>query len=110
MKAAVAMKIFGKSGADLIPMTAELKELRKEAQELGLTMSSKDAEAAAELGDAWERLTSTVKMLFFNIGSALAPAMQKFLDKAKNRDYCRFRLDQEEPGRRHHDCNPSFWE
>lgn len=83
MRANAAMKLFGKAGTELLPMLGNIRALRQEAQRLGLTMSTADAKAAADLTDAWGRLNSTIKMLFFNIGAALAPAMQKLLDRAK---------------------------
>jgi len=54
-RSAVAMRIFGKSGAELLPMLAMgengLKGAAKEARELGLVISAKTAAAAERLTD-----------------------------------------------------------
>ncbi|OHB56825.1 MAG: phage tail tape measure protein, partial [Planctomycetes bacterium GWF2_50_10] len=83
-KAAIAMKIFGKSGAQLLPMFADGKrgigEMIDEAKELGLIMSTEDAEATSNFDDALNKLWATIKMAFFRIGSALIPVLKKFVD------------------------------
>jgi len=88
-KAALAMMIFSRAGIDLMPifnLGAEgMEKLRKQARELGLTMTSESATAAASLNDAMSRLVDVVKMIAYNIGSALAPSLEKvtdFLSKA----------------------------
>lgn len=85
-KAAAAMEIFGKSGTQLLPMFAEgaagLAEMEARARELGLEMSSKDAAAADTFGDKLDELWGVIKMGAFQVGAALAPAMQQFVDVA----------------------------
>ena len=44
-----------------------------EAKRLGMVMSTEDAAAAAELNDAFDRVTRALKMTAVAIGSALAP-------------------------------------
>jgi hypothetical protein len=80
-KAAVAMQIFGKSGTSLIPMIDDIDALTKEAKDLGLIMSSDDAKAADELGDAMDNVTSMFARSVQLIGAALAPLL---LDLAGN--------------------------
>ena len=50
-RAALAMQLFGRAGSELLPMMSENAEgianLRKEANELGRTMTAEDAQAAA---------------------------------------------------------------
>jgi hypothetical protein len=72
-RAAAAMGIFGKSGADLLPFLTDVAALRKEARELGITMSTEAANAADELGDAWDRVTRIGKTLVAEVGAAVAP-------------------------------------
>lgn len=84
MRAAAAMKIFGKSGAMLLPMLRDLDALRSEARALGLVMSKEDARASAELNDAIDRLTQGLKMLAFQTGSALAPVLQEMAKYLQN--------------------------
>ncbi|MEN6385517.1 MAG: hypothetical protein ABFD79_10000, partial [Phycisphaerales bacterium] len=70
-RAAIAMKVFGKSGTSLLPMlekgAAGLDELMEEAKQLGLVLSSEDAASAEELNDALNRMWRTIKMSFTNI-------------------------------------------
>lgn len=80
-KAAIAMMLFGRSGTALLPMfeqgAAGINALQEEARRLGLTMNSDDARAAEVFGDTLDRLWSVLKMTTFQIGAALAPALQQ---------------------------------
>ncbi|OQA04308.1 MAG: hypothetical protein BWY69_00031 [Planctomycetes bacterium ADurb.Bin401] len=84
-RAAIAMKIFGRSGTALLPLfergAAGIDELMKEAKELGLVMSGEDALAAEELNDAMNRVYSTMKMAFANLGAAIAPIITEISNK-----------------------------
>lgn len=74
-----AIEKFGKAGVALIPMLSDgssgLNKFRAEAQRLGLVMSTEDAAAADELGDAIDRVTGSVKGIVMQIGAALAPLL-----------------------------------
>lgn len=80
-RAALAMQVFGKSGTAMLPMlehgAAGIEALQQEARALGLTISGQDAAAAEEFTDALGRLWKVVKMSTFQIGAALAPALQQ---------------------------------
>ncbi len=84
-KAAVAQMIFGRAGAELIPLLNEgaagMAKLRKKAQELGITMSQDDANAAAKLSDALGDVWSAAKAGVFHIGSALAGSLTEFAQR-----------------------------
>lgn len=84
LRAATAMEIFGKSGANLLPMISQLGELEERARSLGLVMSSEDAAAADTLGDAWGDLIGMGKMLVFQVGAALAPLLTDLVTSAIN--------------------------
>lgn len=71
----VAMAVFGKSGASLLPLVGQIDELRSKARELGLTMSGEDAAAAAAFGDAMDNLGSGIQGIVNKIGASLAPAL-----------------------------------
>jgi hypothetical protein len=79
MRTAAAMDIFGKSGTSLLPMMADgsagMAAYAKEAERLGLVMSTEDASAADALGDATDRMRGTLRGLTLQIGAALAPAV-----------------------------------
>lgn len=84
-RAAEAMRIFGKSGAELLPMlnqgSAGIAKLQAEAGKLGVVMSSADAAAGAGLGDTIDRLWTSIGGLVNQIGAALAPVMTWLGDK-----------------------------
>lgn len=78
-RGALAMRIFGRSGQQLLPLMSDgakgVAALREEARQLGLSITQGDADAAAELNDAWGRLTSTFKAARVQIGAAVAPLL-----------------------------------
>lgn len=80
-RSAAAMGIFGRGGARLLPLmqggARGIQELREEARRLGLTMSTEDAQAAEQFGDALSRLWAQVKMAVFHIGAGLAPVLER---------------------------------
>lgn len=85
-RSAAAQEIFGKQGTALLPMlnkgSAGIKELMQRADQLGLTMSSQDAEAAKELHEAMTSLWATLKGAAVAIGAALAPSLTKLAKNA----------------------------
>jgi len=78
-RVAVAMKVFGKSGAQLLPLLSDgaagIDRLRQEARDFGLVISTEDAQAAAVLDDSLDLLWKTVKAGVFHVGAALAPTL-----------------------------------
>lgn len=81
LRAAAAMRIFGRSGTDLLPLmengAAGIRALRDEARALGIVLSSGDVAKAAELDDAIAKIVSQTKGTFLQIGAALAqPALE----------------------------------
>ncbi|MCO6454813.1 MAG: phage tail tape measure protein [Pirellulaceae bacterium] len=86
LKAAMAMKIFGKSGTQLLPLMAGgakgIEELQQRARELGLTISKEDADAATLFGDTLDDLWKSIKAGVFAIGAAMAPMLTDLIAKA----------------------------
>jgi flagellar biosynthesis chaperone FliJ len=62
-KVRLSMKLFDSEGVALIQTmdggAKAIREMRKEAQELGLSLSQEDVNRAAEFNDAWTRLSAT---------------------------------------------------
>ena len=75
-KAALAMMLFGRAGTAMLPMIKDMKALREEARELGLSIGPEQAKSAAELTDAINRAKRSVSAAFFQIGAAVAPVMK----------------------------------
>lgn len=71
--------IFGGSANQLAPLLNQgatgIAKLRKEAEALGVTMSGRDAKAAAALAQAFSSLNQSVGAIITKFGSALAPAL-----------------------------------
>lgn len=76
-KADLAMAVFGNAGADMIPFlqsgSKSIKDLMKQADELGMTFSNEDAAASAEFCDSLDLLKKSAKGLTNTIGKQLIP-------------------------------------
>ncbi len=85
-KASIAMELFGKGGAKMLPLiqdgAAGIKELTDRAKELGLIIGKDDAEAATKFGDTLSDLYSQMKQVVFVIGAAVAQVLQPFATAA----------------------------
>ncbi|GEM_PF-7088091 len=83
-KTALALKIFGRAGADLIPMlnggSEALNKMQQEARELGLEVSTNTAKSAAEFKDDTLRLESALSGLVNTITVEMLPILNDFTD------------------------------
>lgn len=83
-KANLAMAVFGKSGADLLPMlnegSAGMAEMRQEARDLGLVLSESSVAAGDELSDALDVLGFQMTALWSGAGAALVPMLSQLLE------------------------------
>jgi hypothetical protein len=83
-KTALAMQLFGRSGANLIPILNKgkegLAELGLEAASLGDVMDDKAAKSAAEFDDKIKKLKAQGEGLTFAFGSALIPSIGVLAD------------------------------
>ena len=84
IRGAVAQKIFGRAGRQLLPMlnegSAGMRALMTEAGDLGRVLSEDDAASAAELTDALNRVKSVTGGFAVQLGAALAPALTDVAD------------------------------
>lgn len=86
-QAAVSMEIFGKAGAELIPLIAESGELGeriKEASELGLGATQAQVAEVGRANDALDTMKSAFKGLFRTVAIALAPFVEDFAEGVTN--------------------------
>jgi hypothetical protein len=83
-KTALAIKKFGKSGAELIPMlnggSKGLAEMRQEARDLGIVIDDKTGKAFEQFNDDQDRLKATLTGLKNQVVVSLLPAFQKMVD------------------------------
>lgn len=79
-KTSLAMQIFGKSGADLIPLLnsggAELKRMADEADRLGITLSTKTGRDAERFNDTLALIGKVLQGIVNRVMEAALPALQ----------------------------------
>lgn len=79
-RATRAMEVFGtRSGVTLMPLLLSLRELRQEARNVGVFITDEEADRAAKLGDAFQRMRDTFYSVVFRIGAALEPMITSIL-------------------------------
>lgn len=80
-KTALAVQLFGRSGAEMIPFLNQgrsgLSALTAEADRLGVTISGKTANAAGEFNDTLDRLTATFDGVINKVMAGALPALQR---------------------------------
>ena len=78
-KTAMAQRLFGRSGSEMIPMlnkgAAGIKEMTDEARAMGIVFSKESAKACEEFNDNITRLKGTLRGLTQDIGNMVIPAM-----------------------------------
>lgn len=84
-KTAAAIAIFGKAGAELIPMLNAggdgISKMMAEARALGIVFSKDDAVAAETFRDTLTRLGAAKDGILIKLTSYLLPALQAFADR-----------------------------
>jgi hypothetical protein len=84
-KSALAQELFGKSGAQLIPLLNSgakgLEKMGREAGDMGLVLSGEAAKACEKFNDNLHRVNKSVLGLKIQIGAALAPVLEKVINK-----------------------------
>lgn len=80
-RAHIAMQAFGKSGQDLLPLlTSDLRELKREAEGMGLLFSREQAASVEAANDAVERLRKVAVASGNDLAIALAPSIEHAAD------------------------------
>lgn len=83
-KTAAAMAIFGRGGAELLPLMNDgakgISALQAEAIGLGRQMSTTDAKAAEKFGDTMDRVKGQLMAVVVRIGAAAAPALERLAE------------------------------
>lgn len=86
-RTAEAMRLMGKNGTAMLPMlaggSAGLEKFRKEADALGIIMSTDAANSADAFGDSLDQLKSQAKALVFQIGRPVAEALTTAFEYVK---------------------------
>jgi hypothetical protein len=83
-KTALAIQLFGRAGADLIPLLNSGKDglaaMADESDRLGLTISGKTGRAAEEFNDTLTKVGRIVEGVAAKVAEAALPALQDFAD------------------------------
>ena len=83
-KARLATELFGRSGAELMPMlnqgSGAMQELTQRAHDLGLIMSDEAVNAGVVLGDTMDDVKQSLGMVATELGVQLMPLVQMALD------------------------------
>lgn len=84
-KNALAIKLFGKSGADLVPFLAAgrdgIKEMTEEAHKLGGVMNDEALKAAAQFNDNLDRLSTLSQAAANSMTSKMIPAINDVIER-----------------------------
>lgn len=85
LRTRMAMAALGEGGRSLIPMMSAgsegLREMSKQARDLGLVMSSEDVAAAANLTDHLDDMRAVFGSIGTTIGAKLAPVVVRLADQ-----------------------------
>lgn len=80
-KAGVAMKLFGKAGADMIPLLNKgsdgIQALIDKANDLGIVISAKTAEDALQFNNTLKDIQASSQAFWIQLTAALLPALQQ---------------------------------
>lgn len=83
-KTALAMQLFGKTGADLIPLLNTgrdgLEAMADESDRLGLTVSTKTGRAAEQFNDTLTKVGRIIEGVAMKVAEAALPALQDLAD------------------------------
>jgi hypothetical protein len=75
-RAAAALKVFGRSGTDILPMIERLGELQAEAKRFGFVKSDATIAAAKQMSVAFDLVTKATGSLWNALSTALYPTLQ----------------------------------
>jgi TP901 family phage tail tape measure protein len=79
-RTALAMAVFGRSGAQMLPFIQEgsgsIEELTERAEKLGLVMSEETAAAAEEFGDRWSDMKEQLLQFSVVVTEELLPVLR----------------------------------
>lgn len=80
VKSALAIEVFGKSGAQMIPVIENMREARAEAQQLGITIGDDFANSAAAFNDNIDRMAGMTSSLARSLINELLPSINRVMD------------------------------
>lgn len=83
-RARAAVSLFGKAGAELLPLfnegSASVSETAKQAERLGLALTNDQGHAVESMNDSFDLARSTISGVVGQVTAYLAPALQEVSD------------------------------
>ena len=70
-RTAIAMRLLGRSGTELIPLAGSIDDITKRAEELGLVLADDDVWAAKQLGESFAALQDVMGGLVRQTGAVI---------------------------------------
>ncbi len=90
-KTALAVQLFGRSGAELIPFlnqgSAGISALTAEADRLGITISGSTANAAGNFNDTLDRMQATFQGVVNQVAGAVLPSLNELGAKLSDQQF-----------------------
>lgn len=80
-RTALAIEVFGKSGAQLIPLLENMKDAREEARRLGIVVSDDFQKSAAEFNDNMDRMGFLAKSFATDLANEVIPTLNRFMSE-----------------------------
>ena len=88
-RARLAMELFGKSGANLLPLFEEgtkgIRAAREEAEKLGQSFSDEQLKALADADDAIKKLKASWEGFAISLTTKVAPSLTYFLEEVRSK-------------------------
>lgn len=82
-KSNLAMQLFGRTGVQMTNITAEgLRTVQREADQMGLKLTSAQAGQVEAARDAWSKIKNVVTDFMQNVTARLAPGIRSGFEKA----------------------------
>lgn len=78
-RTALAVEIFGRSGASLIPLMENMRDSREEAKRLGVVVGVEMQQAADEFNDNLTRMQFQAKAFATSLANEVLPTLNRFL-------------------------------
>lgn len=87
-RSAAAVALFGRAGAQLLPLfqggAAGIREAREEAERMGLALTSAQGQDVEAMNDAFTRVWNTIKGITNQVIAQLAPTVKAIADTFTN--------------------------
>lgn len=81
LRTALAVEVFGRSGAELIPLMENMRSAREEAQRLGVVVGEDFQKQAADFNDNLDRMAAQTRMFGVALGNEVLPALNRFMQE-----------------------------